>query len=259
MIILILYVQYFVDKMASSYLKTFFEKEKLNEHNFMDWFRSLRILLRMESKDYVLEEPIDELASDANEEERNAWEQHTKDSREVTGIMLSAMIPSLQKQFEGFEAYDILTQLKELFHKQAKLERFETQVSIIETKLEKGKPVSPHVLKMIGLFERMDRLGYKIPEETCIDLLLYSLHDGYKQFRLHYNMSDQNKSLHEMHAMLKTAELDMIDSGKSDVMLVHNKRKFKRSGKAHGKGIDTGKGKVVAPTLAKPKKGATQE
>lgn len=58
--------------MTSSYLKTFFEKEKLNEHNFMDWFRSLRILLRMESKDYVLEEPIDELAFDANEEEWNA-------------------------------------------------------------------------------------------------------------------------------------------------------------------------------------------
>ena len=143
---------------------------------------------------------------------------HVKDSREVTGIMLSAMIPSLQKQFEGLEAYDILNQLKELFHKQAKLEHFETQVSIIEMKLEKGKPVSPHVLKMIGLFERMDGLGYKIPEETCIDLLLYSLHDGYKQFRLHYNMSDQNKSLHEMHAMLKTAELDMKDSSKSDVM-----------------------------------------
>ena len=42
----------------------------------MDWFRSLRILLRMESKDYVVEEPIDELAFDANEDERNAWEQH---------------------------------------------------------------------------------------------------------------------------------------------------------------------------------------
>ena len=64
----------------------------------MDWFRSLRILLRMESKDYVLEEPINELAPDANEEERNAWEQHVSISLQK-GIIITQ---TGAKYFTGF-------------------------------------------------------------------------------------------------------------------------------------------------------------
>ena len=48
-------------------------------------------------------------------------------------------------------------------------------------------------------------------------------------------MSDQKKSLHEMHAMLKTAELDMKDTSRDDVLFVQkNKQKFKKNVKGKG-------------------------
>ena len=35
-----------------------FEKEKLKGQNFLEWYRNLRIVLRAEKKDYVLENPV---------------------------------------------------------------------------------------------------------------------------------------------------------------------------------------------------------
>ena len=36
-------------------LRSVLEKEKLNGANFIDWYRNLRIVLRNEKKEYVLE------------------------------------------------------------------------------------------------------------------------------------------------------------------------------------------------------------
>ena len=39
-------------------LKSILEKDKLDNTNFMNWYRNLKIVLRAESKMYVLEQPI---------------------------------------------------------------------------------------------------------------------------------------------------------------------------------------------------------
>ena len=39
-------------------LRSLLEKEKLNGTNFLDWFRNLRIVLKQERKEYVIEEPV---------------------------------------------------------------------------------------------------------------------------------------------------------------------------------------------------------
>ena len=39
-------------------LRSLLEKEKLNGTNFLDWFRNLRMVLKQERKDFVIEEPI---------------------------------------------------------------------------------------------------------------------------------------------------------------------------------------------------------
>ncbi|KAK8563290.1 hypothetical protein V6N12_035440 [Hibiscus sabdariffa] len=39
-------------------LRSLLEKEKLNGINFLDWFRNLRIVLKQERKEYVVEEPV---------------------------------------------------------------------------------------------------------------------------------------------------------------------------------------------------------
>ncbi|KAK8572879.1 hypothetical protein V6N12_028919 [Hibiscus sabdariffa] len=39
-------------------LRSLLEKEKLNGINFLDWFRNLRIVLKQERKEYVIEELV---------------------------------------------------------------------------------------------------------------------------------------------------------------------------------------------------------
>ena len=55
-------------------LRSVLEKEKLNGTNFIDWYRNLRIVLRQEKKDYVLEQHYpDDLPNGASAADRRAY------------------------------------------------------------------------------------------------------------------------------------------------------------------------------------------
>jgi hypothetical protein len=92
-------------------------------------------------------------------------------------------------------------------------------------------------------------LGFPWKNELAIDIILNSLHDGFNAFKMNYNMNGIEKTLTELHGMLKTAELSMISEPKKDILMVRSGRVTKNQGqkrKAKGKG----KGKAVA---AQPK------
>ena len=47
-------------------LRSILEKDKLNGTNFLDWYRNLRIVLKQERKEYILDQPEpDEPAANA--------------------------------------------------------------------------------------------------------------------------------------------------------------------------------------------------
>ncbi|GJV08795.1 hypothetical protein Tco_1346451 [Tanacetum coccineum] len=78
--------------------RTFFEKQKLTELNFMDWYRNLRIVLSVEDKLPYLEQPILALpVSPAGQvtppdvlATHSAW---VKAFKEIVGLMLMTMEP----------------------------------------------------------------------------------------------------------------------------------------------------------------------
>ena len=41
-------------------LRSILENDKLNGTNFLDWYKNLRIVLRQERKEYILDQPIPE-------------------------------------------------------------------------------------------------------------------------------------------------------------------------------------------------------
>ena len=97
-------------------MRSILEKEKLNDTNFLDWHRNLRIVLKHEKKLYVLEGPLaDEEPAGANRAEREAYQKHINDRSEVSCLMMATMIPELQKQFEDMEVFEIIEQLKSMF------------------------------------------------------------------------------------------------------------------------------------------------
>ena len=69
--------------------------------------------------------------------------------------------------------------------------------------------VSAHVLKMKGLIDQLDKLGAPISHELATDLILGSFPESYDQFFMNYNMHHMEKSIAELHGMLKNVEMNI--------------------------------------------------
>ena len=141
-------------------LRSILDKEKLNGANFIDWYRNLRIILRNEKREYVLEKPYpDDIPKGANVAARRAYEKYCNDSLEVSCLMLATMSSELKKHYENADAHTMIQGLREMFENQARAERYNISSSLFACKLTEGSPVSPHVVKMIGYIESLERLG----------------------------------------------------------------------------------------------------
>ena len=116
--------------------------------------------------------------------------------------------------------------------------------------LFRSSSVSEHVVKMSGYVQRLNALECKILDELAIDRVLQSLPPSYKGFVLNYNMQGMTKSLFELFAMLKTAEVEI--KKEHTVLMVNKTVNFKKSGKkAKGK---KGKPKKDGKSIATPSK-----
>ena len=104
---------------------------------------------------------------------------------------------------------------------------------------------------MSGYAQRLVALGCPIPNELGVDRVLQSLPPSYKSFVLNYNMQGMQKTLPELFAMLKTAEVEI--KKEHQVLMVNKTTSFKKA-KAKKGNFKKG-GKAVAP-VKKPKAGA---
>ena len=119
-------------------LRSLLEKEKLNGTNFLDWFRNLRIVLKQERKEYVIEEPVPiEPAANAPRADKDKYKKHMDDMIDVGCLMLATMSPELQKQHEDFLAYEMLQNLREIYEGQARQERYETSETLFQCMMTK--------------------------------------------------------------------------------------------------------------------------
>ena len=103
----------------------------------------------------------------------------------------------------------MIMQLKDMFQQQARLEHFETICAIHNTRMAEGESVSAHVLNMKGHIDHLERLECPYPLPLATDLILNSLPKSFDSFILNYNMNGWEKSLSELHQMLKTAERNL--------------------------------------------------
>ena len=108
-------------QLSSFALRSILEKDKLNGTNFTNWYRNLRIVLKHDKKDHVLDTPLpNEPDDDATVTVHNAYRKTRDESTEISCLMLAHMEPDLQQQFENVEAYDMIESLKSMFQAQAK-------------------------------------------------------------------------------------------------------------------------------------------
>ena len=127
-------------------LKSILEKDKLNGTNFTTWYRNVRIVLKHDKKEHVLEDPLpEEPADNANATTKNAYQKLVDESPEIRCLMLASMEPDLQQQFENIEAFDMIENLKSMFQTQALkvLDHIES-LNVFELLLQIGLHRSQH-------------------------------------------------------------------------------------------------------------------
>ena len=233
-------------------LRSVLEKEKLNGTNFLDWSRNLRIVLKQERKMYALDNeiPNEPPTNNAPRAERDAYSKHLNDSVDVTCLMLTTMNSELQKQFEEMEAFDMMVHLKGMFQEKARQERFTTTKALNACKMTSGTSVSSHVLKMKGLIDQLDKLGAPISHDLAIDMILGSLLESYDQFIMNYNMHHMEKSIAELHGMLRNVKMNIQKA--NPVLMVQKGEEMKRKGKGKRNKAKKGKGQSK-PKAKKPK------
>jgi hypothetical protein len=96
--------------------------------------------------------------------------------------------------------------------------------------MDEHSSVSKHVVKMSIYVQRLNSLYCQILDELAIDRVPQSLPPSYKGFVLNYNMQGMSKSLLELFAMLKSAEVEI--KKEHNVLMVNKTTEFKKSGKS---------------------------
>src|SRR5215216_7753952 len=161
----------------------FLEKEKLknNGSNFADWFRNLRIVLNAGNLTYVPDAPLgDPPAATATDELKNVYLTRKNQYSIVQCAILYGLESELQKRFENHDPHDIVHELKMIFEAHAAVESYEASEKFFNCKMEEGRSVSEHVLKMSGHVNNLANLGITSPNALGIHRVLQSLPLRYK-------------------------------------------------------------------------------
>ena len=165
-----------------------------------------------ERKLYVLDEPIPkEPTTNAPKAQRDAYSKNQNDSVYVTCLKLATMEFELQKQMVDMGAFTMVGHLKEIFQEHTHIERFVTIKALLSYKIVASSSINPYVLKMKGYLDHLEKLGL-ISQELVIDIILQSLPNAYNGFSINYNMNNMEKSISELHGMLKTIEQNIKTS-----------------------------------------------
>ena len=101
---------------------------------------------------------------------------------------------------------DIMLSLEEMFGDQGRSTRQETIRQIYNTKMAKGSSVREHCLTMIFNLNTLEVLDADINGESQVDMILQSLLESFKKFKLNYNMNKKIYSLSELMNELIVAE-----------------------------------------------------
>ena len=122
----------------------------------------------------------------------------------------------------------MINALKSMFETQARTERYQVSRALLGCKLAEGAPLSPHLIKVVGYVQSLERLGFPLSEEFATDVILNSLPSAYGAFISNYHMHGMDKKVTELHGMLKTAEAD-IKRGTNQVLMVQSSKIKKKS------------------------------
>ncbi|GKD50899.1 hypothetical protein Tco_1279875, partial [Tanacetum coccineum] len=223
-----------VQNINHSAFRLMFEREKPSGSNFNDWFRSPKMVLRVEKKLFVIEQPISPAAP--------ADSKYFRSGMQFMRLIMRFL------------------ELKSMFEKQAGVERFYLIQTFHACKQEEGKPVGPYVIKMKNYMAQLECLGYVLLQDLNVGLILNGLTSDFVGFVRNYNMHNMGKTIGELHALLIRYEKGLSKKATTpQVMAIQggriqkaNKKSLNVKGKGKGKGKEKDKSYISKPKNPKP-------
>ncbi|XP_024046546.1 uncharacterized protein LOC112499346 [Citrus sinensis] len=96
--------------------------------------------------------------------------------------------------------------LQQMFGHSTRSARQAALKGIMNSKMGKGTRVRDHVLKMMDYLNDVEIQGAQIDNNSKIDMVLKSLPETFKEFKVNYNMNKRNMTLTELMNELHSVE-----------------------------------------------------
>ena len=120
-------------------LSSVLEQNKLDGTNFNDWFRNLKIVLKQQKKDYVLQAALgDAPPDDASLASQQEYQRRVNDSNEVSCLMLISMTPELQRRLEDWTAFEMIEELRNMYQEPTRVEKHRVAMQLYGYKMAEG-------------------------------------------------------------------------------------------------------------------------
>ncbi|VFQ91544.1 unnamed protein product [Cuscuta campestris] len=136
-------------------------------------------------------------------------------------------------------------------------------ITSYKNKLATGNPVGPHVLKMIGQIETLEKLDAPLHPMLATDLILGSLPAKYSQTVVNFYMNKLEMTMPELLKFLTTAEESLGKGKGKSVLMVEGSTIAKKSGPRSPAGTKRKGSKKPKPasnsSSLKPKEGAKKK
>ena len=129
--------------------------------------------------------------------------------------MLATMSAELQMQLDKMVAKDMIEHLKVRYEGNQRQDRIDTSKKLFACKQGDNAPVVPHVHEMIGYIEYLAKLGFSIPDECVIDLILHSLNGRFSNFLMNYVLKKKDLPLSELLGLLMSARVPCASRSRS--------------------------------------------
>jgi hypothetical protein len=114
--------------------------------------------------------------------------------------------------------------LRGMFENQIRIEIYNISKALFVWKFAEGSPISHYVINMMGYIETLDKSGFELKDDLATNVILKSPPTSYESFIMNFHMNDMEKSLAELHGMLKTAE-ESIKKNPNHVMMIQKEKK----------------------------------
>ncbi|VFQ77268.1 unnamed protein product [Cuscuta campestris] len=195
---------------------------------------NLKIVLECEKNLFVLtSEPPKAPEANARAAEITSYKKYEDDARDARCLMLATMTQELQRLHKDMEAHPMMTRLK----------------------------VGPHVLKMIGQIETLEKLDAPLHPMLATDLIMGSLPAEYSQTVVNFYMNKLEMTMQELLKFITTAEESLGKGKGKSVLMVEDSTIVKKSGSRSPAGTKRKGSKKPNPasksSSLKPKVGVT--